>query len=100
MISLPALEEPLLKRFPNTEQGPQVAVEGIETDDGRMIVLFTTSDLTLRDANKILNEDGLRGVMRIDEVVKVETIPILGTGKTDYKQLRKEVERLAGQTAH
>ncbi|MFO1066601.1 MAG: AMP-binding protein [Pirellulales bacterium] len=95
MISLPALEEPLLKRFPNKEQGPQVAVEGIETDDGRLIVLFTTSDISLRDANKFLNEDGLRGVMRIDEVCKVESIPILGTGKTDYKQLRREVERLA-----
>jgi hypothetical protein len=26
--------------------------------------------------------------MRLDEVQRVERIPILGTGKTDYKQLR------------
>ncbi len=34
MISLPALEEPFLKLFPNSEEGPRVAVEGIETPDG------------------------------------------------------------------
>ena len=26
--------------------------------------------------------------MRVDEVVRVESIPVLGTGKTDYKILR------------
>ena len=31
MISLPALEEPLAKKYPPTEDGPRVAVEGIET---------------------------------------------------------------------
>jgi hypothetical protein len=27
--------------------------------------------------------------MRVDEVVRLEAIPVLGTGKTDYKVLRK-----------
>ncbi len=47
MISLPALEEPLARLHPPTENGPQVAVEGIETPEGRWIVLFTTRDLAL-----------------------------------------------------
>ena len=42
MISLPALEEPFAKKYPPTDEGPRVAVEGIETPDGRRIVLFTT----------------------------------------------------------
>ncbi len=42
MISLPALEEPFAKKYPPTDDGPRVAVEGIETPDGRRIVLFTT----------------------------------------------------------
>jgi acyl-CoA synthetase (AMP-forming)/AMP-acid ligase II/1-acyl-sn-glycerol-3-phosphate acyltransferase/acyl carrier protein len=97
MISLPALEEPLQDRFPPTEDGPQVAVEGIETPDGRWIVLFTTRDISLRDANALLAAAGFRGVMRLDEVVRVESIPVLGTGKTDYKVLRKWVtERVHG----
>jgi long-chain-fatty-acid--[acyl-carrier-protein] ligase len=88
MISLPALEEPLTNRFPATENGPQAAVEGIETPDGRHIVLFTTQEISLREANAILAEAGFRGLMRLDEVVRLEAIPVLGTGKTDYKALR------------
>ncbi len=91
MISLPALEEPFSDRFPAGENGPQVAVEGIETPDGRWIVLFATQDLSPRQANTILAEAGLCGVMRIDEVVRLDAVPVLGTGKTDYKVLRRMV---------
>jgi long-chain-fatty-acid--[acyl-carrier-protein] ligase len=88
MISLPALEEPFTHMYPPTKEGPRVAVEGIETEGGRRIVLFATEDITLKDANTKLLKEGFRGVMRLDEVRKVETIPVLGTGKTDYKVLR------------
>ena len=89
MISLPALEEPFLHQFPANEDGPRVAVEGVETADGRHIVLFTTQELGLREASQILMDAGMRGVMRLDEVRKIDRIPVLGTGKTDYKELRK-----------
>jgi long-chain-fatty-acid--[acyl-carrier-protein] ligase len=88
MISLPALEEPFAKRYPPTDTGPRVAVEGRETDHGRQIVLFNTLNLNLRDANKILQEEGFTGVMRLDDVKTLPTIPVLGTGKVDYKALR------------
>src|SRR5208283_4286030 len=91
MISLPALEEPLARLHPPTENGPQVAVEGIETPERRWIVLFTTRDLALRQANAVLSEAGFRGVMRLDDVVRLDAIPVLGTGKTDYKLLRARV---------
>jgi long-chain-fatty-acid--[acyl-carrier-protein] ligase len=99
MISLPALEEPLAARCPPSEHGPQVAVEGIETPGGRWIVLFTTCDLPLRQANAILTDAGFRGVMRLDEVVRLDAIPVLGTGKTDYKVLRKMVAQRGGASA-
>jgi len=89
MISLPAIEEPFQRRYPPDEEGPKVAVEGIETPDGRHVVLFTTFDLPLREAAEILLADGLRGVMRLDEVRRIERIPVLGTGKTDYTTLRR-----------
>jgi long-chain-fatty-acid--[acyl-carrier-protein] ligase len=88
MISLPALEEPFATKYPPTEQGPRVAVEGVETPNGRHIVLFTTEPIALRDANALLQSEGYRGVMRLDDVKQVEKIPTLGTGKTDYKVLR------------
>jgi len=88
MISLPALEEPFVRLYPPTKDGPRVAVEGVETESGRRIVLFTTEPIALRDANARLLDEGFRGVMRLDEVRPVEQIPVLGTGKTDYKALR------------
>lgn len=91
MISLPALEEPFSRAFPADEDGPKVAVEGLETEDGRHIVLFTTESITLREAGDLLLQAGLRGVMRLDEVRRIDAIPVLGTGKTDYKQLRSQV---------
>ena len=95
MISLPALEEPFAKLFPPTDEGPRVAVEGVETPDGRKIVLFTTEEYNLQSANQTLHAEGFRGVIRLDEVRRIEKIPTLGTGKTDYKVLRAQIAEAA-----
>jgi long-chain-fatty-acid--[acyl-carrier-protein] ligase len=92
MLSLPALEEPFALRYPPTDQGPRVAVEGVETDRDRHIVLFATEPITLAEANAILEQEGFRGVLRVDEVRHVEALPVLGTGKVDYKVLRAQLE--------
>jgi long-chain-fatty-acid--[acyl-carrier-protein] ligase len=92
MISLPALEEPFVRRFPPTKDGLRVAVEGVEIEGGgRRVVLFSTEPITLREANEMLVREGFHGVMRLDEVRRVEKIPMLGTGKADYKVLREQV---------
>lgn len=94
MISLPAIEEPLAQKYPPDEDGPRVAVEGVElAGGGRRVVLFTREGLSVAEANALLTGAGLRGIMRIDEVRKVERIPLLGTGKTDYKVLRAQIEK-------
>lgn len=100
MVSLPALEAPLAEKFPADEEGPKVAVEGVEKDGGRCIVLFTTEDLTLREANDLLKQAGFHGIMRLDEVRQIETIPVLGTGKTNYRQLRGWLEEGSEVTAN
>jgi len=92
MISLPAMEEPFARLFPPSDQGPRVAVEGIEMPERRHIVLFTTEDYSLKDANGLLAAEGFRGIIRLDEVQRVPSIPVLGTGKTDYKVLRARIE--------
>lgn len=92
MVSLPALEQPLAEAFPADEEGPKVAVEGIEREGGRRIVLFTTEEIPLRQANQLLQQAGFHGIMRLDAVKQIETIPVLGTGKTNYRELRKLIE--------
>jgi long-chain-fatty-acid--[acyl-carrier-protein] ligase len=91
MISLPALEEPFAKKYPPTDAGPRVAVEGVETDGGRKVVLFTTEGLDVRQANDLLQAEGFRGVMRLDAVERLAVIPTLGTGKIDYKVLKAKL---------
>jgi long-chain-fatty-acid--[acyl-carrier-protein] ligase len=97
MISLPALEGPFARRYPPGVGGPRVAVEGVETAAGPRIVLFTTEALGLREANTLLWDEGLRGVMRLDEVRRLERVPVLGTGKTDYKALRELLQANGGR---
>ncbi len=61
-------------------------------------MLFTTESLHLREANALLMRKGFHGVLRLDEVRRMAQIPMLGTGKTDYKQLRALI--LQGTTGH
>ncbi len=99
MISLPALEEPFAVRYPPDKTGPHVAVEGIESERGRNIVLFTTETLSLEDANALLANGGFRGVMRLDGVRQLDKIPLLGNGKTDYRRLRTMISERAPDRA-
>ena len=70
-----------------------MAVEGVEVEGGgRKVVLFSTESISLREANEVLQREGFHGVMRLDEVRRIETVPVLGTGKTDYKVLRAQLE--------
>jgi acyl-CoA synthetase (AMP-forming)/AMP-acid ligase II/acyl carrier protein len=99
MISLPAMEEPFARLHPPTKDGPRVAVEGVELDGGgRNVVLFTTEPITLREANDLLQKEGFQGVMRLDDVQTVPSLPVLGTGKTDYKVLRAKIVEGSAKT--
>ncbi|MBP7865523.1 MAG: AMP-binding protein [Acidobacteria bacterium] len=89
MISLPAVEEALAARFtPPDAEGPAVAVEALSADVQPELVLFTTLDLEREDANRALRDAGLSPLHFVRRVVKVESIPVLGTGKTNYRALK------------
>lgn len=94
MISLPAIEEVLAKHFfkENPESpchGPQLAVEALSEHDHPEIVLFTTlKDLERAQVNDALKESGFSGLYQIRRIITLESIPVLGTGKTDYRSLK------------
>ncbi len=92
MISLPAIENVLQTSFAaDNSDGPALAVEATPTDERPEIVLFTSLTITREEANKRIKAAGLSPLHNIRVVKEVEAIPLLGTGKTDYKLLQKMV---------
>ncbi len=91
MVSLPAIESVLLSRFSGTDpanQGPALAVEALGNPDSPDIVLFSTLDVERAAANDLIRESGLSALHHIRKVIRVDAIPVLGTGKTDYRALK------------
>jgi long-chain-fatty-acid--[acyl-carrier-protein] ligase len=92
MISLPAIENVLLARFAAVgDNGPTLAVEATPTDERPEIVLFTTLPITREEANMTIKSSGLSPLHNIRVMQKIDAIPVLGTGKTDYKLLKRMV---------
>jgi len=88
MISLPAIEAVLADHYPaDDEDGPTIAVEATD-DEHAEIVLFTTRQIEREAANVQIREAGLSALHNIRRVIRVGEIPVLGTGKTDYRALR------------
>lgn len=99
MISLPAIESVLADRFEvaaaddddDAQEGPALAVEAAGAEEQVEIVLFTTRPLTRDAVNRVIREAGLSGLHNIRRVIEIDEIPVLGTGKTDYRQLKRHL---------
>jgi long-chain-fatty-acid--[acyl-carrier-protein] ligase len=92
MISLPAIESALQPHLPASEQdtGPAMAVEALGEGESQEIVLFTTRPVDRAEVNDWLREAGLSPLYHVRRVIKVDAIPVLGTGKTDYRTLKAQ----------
>jgi long-chain-fatty-acid--[acyl-carrier-protein] ligase len=93
MISLGAVEgaliQELLKQGVITPDLPAIAIcsqSGGEEKD--QLVLFSTIHIDKEKANLILKECGFSRLIKIGSVKKVEEIPLMGTGKTNYRALQ------------
>jgi len=94
MISLPAIEAVLLDHVPRAEdeQGPPLAVEATGGEERPEIVLFTTRPLSRQAANRHIRDAGLSPLHNVRRVVRTDEIPVLGTGKTDYRALKARLD--------
>ncbi len=91
MISMPFIEKVLEEEY--GEEGKHVlAVEGCDRAKDPVVTLFATKELQLSDVNKYLRSRGVASIARIRNIVQVEEIPMLGSGKTDYRQLKEIVQ--------
>lgn len=89
MISLPAIEAVLEQG--DLQEGPTVAVEASGDIEHSELVLFTTTGLTREQVNAQIKAAGLSPLHNIRRVVYLDEIPLLGTGKIDYRQLRERL---------
>ncbi len=89
MVSLPAVEEALAKRYVRDDDNePVLAVESTPSESNPELVLFTVRDIIREEANSTIREAGLSPIHNIRMVKNIDKIPTLGTGKTDYRALK------------
>ncbi len=100
MVSLPAIEEALMARYPAGQDGPTVAVVSSADEDQPELVLFTTMSIDRAMANEAIRAAGLSGLHNIRMVRRTVAIPVLGTGKTDYRTLTEMLKAGGGESGH
>jgi len=91
MISLPAIEERLLEKYGSNDE-VVLAVEGSDAFGTPQIVLFTKIKIDVIEANQYLRTLGFSNLVKVHKIVKINAIPLLGTGKTDYKILKGMID--------
>jgi acyl-CoA synthetase (AMP-forming)/AMP-acid ligase II/1-acyl-sn-glycerol-3-phosphate acyltransferase len=90
MISLPAIESVLLPHFASAnDEGPVLAVDTLGTAESPELVLFTVRPVARERVNQIIRDAGLSPLYSVRQVIVVDAIPVLGTGKTDYRGLKE-----------
>lgn len=93
MVSLSSIEEALLHmaekyRWPTMQEGPTLAVCAKEmAGEKTKIFLFSRFELCVDDVNSALRESGFSNLIKISSVTVLSEIPIMGTGKVNYRLL-------------
>ena len=89
MISLPAIETVLSRKWKHSDWTECLAIESEEDDWKVTLTLFTTENLNLKEVNSYLHEQWVTNLVSIDWIIQLDTIPMLGTWKVDHVQLKK-----------
>lgn len=115
MISLPALEDALKKRtlsdgsqpWADNDNGAVIAVEAYEVEGQKaLLALVAAVEVKLDEANEQLKTEGMPSLARLK--IKLDsreafdskwaergTLPLLGSGKQDYAQMKAAVKSAA-----
>ncbi len=96
MVSLPGIEEALLhgatlRGWTKGHEGVPLAILGKEENATKSkIILISTFKASLDDVNQILRDAGFSNIVRISEIIQIEEIPLMGTGKINHRALEQE----------
>jgi acyl-[acyl-carrier-protein]-phospholipid O-acyltransferase/long-chain-fatty-acid--[acyl-carrier-protein] ligase len=93
MVSLEVVEKIANTAAPDFEHA---ATTQADVSRGENIVLFTTDPALKREDLQIVAKNlGSPEIAIARKIVKIEAIPLLGTGKTDYVTLKQMAESVA-----
>jgi acyl-CoA synthetase (AMP-forming)/AMP-acid ligase II len=91
MVSLPALEEIIAQKYWK-EWENVLAIEALEKDWEVKIVLFSLEYLEIEEVNDYIRKNWVPNLVKISEIIIIDEIPVLGTWKTNYKELKKMIK--------
>ena len=95
MISLGAVEEALLQVFGDETQFTATSIS--DEKKGESVVLLVKSTLDLAEIKARIKASSLVPIMQPSEVLLVEEIPLLGSGKVDFKGAKQLAQKLLTQ---
>ncbi len=101
MVSLASVEEALLQAA--SEKGwtldaelPSLAICALEYEGKKSEMhLFTIFETTVEEVNQVLRKSGMSNLIKMRSVQKVPFIPVLGSGKVDYRKLSGQISERA-----
>ena len=89
MISLPAIEAVLSRKWRHNDWTECLAIEAEENSDWSVkLTLFTTEKLLTNEVNDYLHSEWVTNLVSIDSIIQIKEIPMLGTWKVDHVQLK------------
>ncbi len=84
------------KTFHHDEEATAALTYIEEAGERPIICLFTSTDADVETINGYLREAGLSNLARIRQVIRIDDMPLLGTGKTNYRELTERLKASAG----
>lgn len=98
MISLASIEEAILQyalkeqKISTNEEAPTLAICAKEPPGEKpRVTLFCTFSTSVDEINKALKDAGFSNLVKVNAVMKKELIPLMGSGKINYRQLEEEM---------
>ena len=89
MISLPAIESTLSRKWKHDDWTECLAIEAEENPNWNVkLTLFTTEKLWTKEVNDYLHSEWITNLININSIIQLKEIPMLGTWKVDYVQLK------------
>ena len=91
MVSLSVVEDMAMKV---DKEGMHAAVHIADDRKGEQVIIFSTSDQVTRDSMKdMIKSNGISDLYLPKYFVKMDEIPVLATGKTNYRLLLEMAEK-------